>query len=170
MELAELNKLEIRAVDTDFHGLAITVNINAVTGRHYREAATKIRALLTPKPAARKTKKKNTDRDALEVFEGRGRETEMLCDLYAGLLKGTPTEPLLMSWDLTDGGNPVPCTTDELRKRHPDLLKELYEFCLTVDRPKSRETRTEATNRTISDSTVATTPTPDTRMGVSQTM
>jgi hypothetical protein len=172
MELKELNQLEIRVVDADFHGLNVSVNVNAVTGRHYREAATRIGALLKRRSPARKTKKKkiDTDQDVLAVFEGRGAETETLCDFYAGLLKGTEAEPLLVAWDLTDKGSSVPCTVEELRKRHPSLLKDLYEFCLTVDRPKSPETRITVTSRTISDSTVAITPIPDTQTDASPTM
>lgn len=106
----------------------------------------------------------------IEVFEGRGRETETICDLYAALIKGSEEVPLLLSWDLTHEGEPVACTVEELRKRHPELLKDLYGCCVEAGRPKLPEIPETATSRTISDSTVAITPSPDTPTDASLTM
>lgn len=106
----------------------------------------------------------------LEAFEGRGKEIETRCDLYARVIKGSDDAPLLVEWDLTNEGEPVPCTVEELRKRHPDLLRDLYEFCVSVALPKSPETPTTATSGTISDSTVATTQRQDTPTDASLTM
>jgi septal ring factor EnvC (AmiA/AmiB activator) len=194
MELTDFKKLELRPVDADFNGLKITVNVNAVTGRHYREVAEKIRLLeeaekpeqkkrakiekqtsalqaqidqlkeqigkcsdankrrpLDEKLAATESRLEELQPTTLELFEGRGKQTEAACLLYAEVLKGSQEEPLLMSWDLTNDGDAVSCTTEELRKLHPELLKELYGFCLTVDHPKSQETRPTPPNRTISE-------------------
>lgn len=160
MELSDLKKLELRPVEDNFNGLNVVVNVNAITGRHCRDAAARIRAVTTA-PVKRKRNKKTPERTVLEVFEGRGKETEDLCALYASLLKGSADEPLLMSWDLTNEGEPIPCTEDELRKRHPELLKDLYEFCVNVDRPKSQETRITPPNRTISEISGGVTPIPE---------
>lgn len=172
MELSEFKQREIRAVEANFDGLPIVVNVNAVHGRHHRIAAERIKAAKTKADADRKPKKKkpNTDDILIESYEGRGRVTEIRCELYANLIKGTEDEPLLISWELTDQGEPIPCTVEELRKRNPQLLEDLYNFCIQVDHPKLQETRTTATNRTISDSTVATTPPQDTPTGESLTM
>jgi hypothetical protein len=172
MELADLKKMELRPVEADFHGLNVVVNVNAITGRHCRTAAERIRALgkTTPKPTRRKRKGGGAQQTALEAFDGRGRETEELCTLYAVLLKGTPDEPLLMSWDLTDEGEDVPCTQQELQKRHPGLLKDLYEFCVSVDRPKSQETRTTPPSRTISGTSGDTSPVQETPQAVAPSM
>lgn len=206
MELSDLKKLELRPVDADFNGLNIVVNVNAVTGRHFRYAAEQMRVVDEAQKAEEKRQAQLLEQRAalqceidnlkaqheeesngaakellleqmasiqkeidallpstLEIFEGRGKETEAVCELYASLIKGSEESPLLMSWDLTHEGQPVPCTVEELKKRHPQLLIDLYNACVRVDRPKLQETRTTATSRTTSDSTVASTPTPDTR-------
>jgi hypothetical protein len=206
MELSELKKLELRAVEDDFNGLKITVNVNAVTGRLFRDAAAQIKLVEYAQKAAQEKQQAIADQSAtlgaridemtaalalagdqetkeglslelaalqkelgdlepstVEIFEGRGRETEAICELYARLIKGAEDTPLLLSWDLTNSGRAVECSEAEIRKLHPNLLKDLYQFCLRVYRPKLQETRTTATSRTISDSTVASTHTPDTQ-------
>lgn len=165
----ELRELQLRPVSDNFNGLPITVNVNAVTGRHFRAAAGKIKAamaLAKKEDQNEKATKRKLKGGELTVqqFEGRGRATEAICALYASLLKGTNDEPLLMDWELTNNGKPVPCTEDELKNLHPDLLKDLYEFCLRVDHPKGPRIRTIATSRTTSVSTVASTRIPDTPM------
>jgi hypothetical protein len=204
MELSDLKKLELRPVEADFNGLKILVNVNAVTGRHFRDAADQIRQAENAQKAEAKhqleiaeekdkiqreidtlkasdvdsaemraeqsehigTLQKQLDAlepSALEVFEGRGKETENLCALYASLIKGTDDAPLLMSWDLTHNGDPVECSVIELQKRHPELLRDLYDFCVRVDRPKEQETRTTPPNRTISEISGGVTPIPETQ-------
>jgi hypothetical protein len=206
MELSELKKLELRPVEDDFNGLKVTVNVNAVTGRLFRDAAAQIKLVEYAQKAAQEKQQAIADQSTalgaridemtaalavagdqetkdrvglelaalqkelgdlepstVEIFEGRGRDTEAICKLYARLIKGSEDTPLLLSWDLTNGGQAVECSEAEVRKLHPNLLKDLYQFCLRVDRPKLQETRTTATSRTTSDNTVASTHTPDTR-------
>lgn len=162
MELADLKKKSIRAVDGDFNGLAFTVNANAITGSYCRLAAAQIEALEKGAKPKRKGKKLDLP-SAIEIFEGRGREIEDLCHLYASLIKGSEDEPLLLTWDLTNEGDPVECSIAELKKLHLELLKEFWAECMRTGRPKSPEIRTTATSPTISDNTVATTRTLDTQ-------
>jgi hypothetical protein len=169
MELAELNQRAIRAVNDDFHGLPITINANAITKQYCQDAAKRIETLEKDAKPAHGKRKKVADKTLVEMFQGRGREIEEFCDLYAHLIKGTEQVPLLLSWDLTHKGQAVECSVVELRKLHLELLKELWAKCMGAGRPKLPETR-KATSRTISDNTVATTPPQDTQTDVNLTM
>lgn len=171
MELTELNRRAIRPTDGDFDGLKIVVNANAATGQYMREAAERMAAFEKQAAIAPKRKsKKKKDETLIEIFQGRGEEIEQECALLAALIKGSRDNPYLLSWDLTKDGVAIACSESELRKLHPELLRDLWFACAGACRPKLQETRTTATSRTISDSTVATTHTQDTRTDASLTM
>lgn len=160
MELKDLQKPH--PVDTEFRGMAITYNANAFTSRWLRDAAARFKEAFEPmlKPVQKRAKAKKPDFIA-EVAKSLNRSADSLDrgrDYYASLLAGTRDVPVLMSWDLTDGGKKVPCTVEGFKRLEGNILQDLYAFIRDHPLPKSPEMPTTKTSRTISGTTDAGSP------------
>lgn len=153
------------------HGksMAVTFNTDAFTPDFFRAAAEMFRTIHREAKAkdeevgkAWKSAKKGKDENETVAltFEGNARRLEIRREIYARLLAGTPDTPVLMDWELTREGAPIPITFDELNRLHPDFVEDLYQFCLEHSIPKSPETPTTAASPTISETTDAGSPTP----------
>ena len=151
--------------------MQVTFNADAFTPDFFRAAAQMFRDIHREAKAhddeavkafksAQKAKDGN-EQSALN-FEGMARRGEIQREIYARLLAGTPDTPVLMDWELTRSGEPIPITFDELNRLHPDFVEDLYQFCLEHSIPKSPETPTTAASQTISETTAAGSPTPAT--------
>lgn len=153
------------------HGksMSVTFNTDAFTPDFFRAAAQMFREIharakegdTEATKAFKKAKDDDNERVALG-FDAKARQGEIQCEMYARLLVGTPDTPVLMSWELTRGGEPVGITVDELKPLHPEFLTDLYNFCLEHSVPKSPEIPTTAASQTISETTGAGSPTPAT--------
>lgn len=172
----ELLDLDVNPVKANFRGMDIVFNADAFTPDFFRNAAVKFRKLFKAAHAKAEaaTKRQKNMTDAVEriaqTFEDNADGLEIDRDFFASILAGTEKIPVLMEWDLTDKGEPVPCTEVELRKRKPKLLKELYTFIVEASNPKSPEIQTTPTSKTISGNSDAGTPTQATQTGVNQIM
>lgn len=158
MELKDLQKPH--PVDTEFRGMAITYNANAFTSRFLRKAAAEFRE--TFKLGSVKKSKKLPKVDIIDsVANSLNRTADSLDkgrDYYASLLSGTSDVPVLMSWDLTDNGKEVPCNIEGFKRLEGNILQDIYAFIRDHPLPKSPETPTTKTSRTISGTTDAGSP------------
>lgn len=151
------------------HGksMAVTFNTDAFTPDFFRAAAQMFRDIhqqakdgdKKATEAFKQAKKDDNERSALG-FEAQARRLEIQREIYARLLAGTPDTPVLMDWELTRDGDPLPITYTELARLHPDFVQELYNFCLEHSIPKSPEIPMTAASPTISETTDAGSPTP----------
>jgi predicted transcriptional regulator len=149
--------------------MQVTHNKDAFTPDFFRNAAQLFREIHQQakrgdekaSEAFKKARKDENERVALN-FEGMARRGEIQREIYARLLAGTEDTPVLMDWELTRSGEPIPITFDELNRLHPDFVEELYQFCLENSIPKSPEIPMTAASQTISETTAAGSPTPAT--------
>jgi hypothetical protein len=147
--------------------MSVTFNADAFTPDFFRAAAQMFREIhqqakegdTQATEAFKKAKKDDNERSALG-FEAQARRLEIQREIYARLLAGTPDTPVLMDWELTRDGEPLPITAAELSRLHPDFVQDLYNFCLEHSIPKSPEIPMTAASPTISETTDAGSPTP----------
>ena len=151
------------------HGksMQVTFNADAFTPDFFRAAAQMFREIHQQAKqgdeqaaeAFKRAKKDDNERSALG-FEAQARRLEIQREIYARLLAGTPDTPVLMEWELTREGEPIPITSSELSRLHPEFITDLYNFCLEHSIPKSPEIPMTAASPTISETTDAGSPTP----------
>lgn len=156
----DILEFQINPVTFDFHGAKVTVNADAFTPEFFRNAANRIRkqydqAIKDDKDQAKKLKAaKGAEALALQ-FEDSARLMEVERDIYAALLAGSVECPVLLDWDLTRNGEPVPVTETEIGRLKPKMVRELYVRSTEVANPKSQETPETGASRTISETTAS---------------
>lgn len=175
MELRELEK--VNPMTVDFHGLSVTFNPDAFTDGFYYAVADRVRHRLTSEvKKALDDKPDESDipehaRPALNLInrladriklEGE-KITEEKESLIA-LLVGTPEAPVLLGWDLTDGGVPVPCNEEGLRTfKKKETLEDLWHTIRDAPFPKSQGIATIPQSQTTSESTQSPSASPATQ-------
>lgn len=167
--MPDILSFDVSPVTDKFKGLTVTFNQDAFTPEYYYNVAKLIRET-APRIAERKANydeavknEKDVTVSAALSFENSAKRLEEEREVYAILLAGNDDTPVLMSWNATrkvkdeKSGKmveqPVPCTKDELMKRSPQFLKELYNWCQENHGPKSQETPMTPGNSTISETT-----------------
>lgn len=157
MELSELEV--INPMTVEFLGLSVTFNPDAFTPGFYFAASERFKArfgesLSRVKADVAKPKgsrSKNGAKAAKESLENAqqtieeiatrlrapGEDVEAEREFYISLLVGLPDWPVLLSWDLTDKGVPVPCNAEGLRTfRKVQTLRGLWETVRDAPLPK----------------------------------
>lgn len=154
MELRELEK--VTPMTIDFFGLTVTFNPDAFTDGFFYAVADRfrnrfseeIKSLAEPKPEPGDepiSKALAVVDQFADRIQHNGDVIKREKDFFIALLIGTSESPVLLSWELTRDGVPVPCNEEGLQTLKHGTLKALWETVRDAPYPKSQTTRTSLT-------------------------
>lgn len=176
MELTDFEK--VNPMTRDFRGLSVTFNPDAFTEGFFFSVAERFRRRFTEEVESIVTQASvNVDK---ELPESAQRTLRMVNDIadriklngdvieankryYAALLVGTPDAPVLLQWDLTKEGAPVPCNEEGLLTLKDRTLKDLWEFVGDAANPKSQGMATIPDSQTTKQPTQSLSASPETQ-------
>ena len=173
MELRDLEK--VNPTTADFRGLSVTFNPDAFTDGFYFSVAERFRQRFAGEVEAAVSEKKdestlpdqaqsvmrlvNAIADRIksigETIEGNKR-------FHAALLAGTPDAPVILQWDLTHNGVPVPCNEEGFLTLKPKTLEDLWIFVRDAADPKSQGIETIPQSQTMNETTPSHSASPET--------
>ena len=155
----------------NFRGVKITYNADAFTPEFLRKAAQAYKGHYQPvldalpdtnpvesdeaEPRSEKQTALVSLNRAVDRFERSASTLEVERDVFAALLAGTPDNPVIMEWDLTRNGDPIPITEEVLRQMKPQIITDLWACIRDAADPKSPEIPQTSTSQTISATTNA---------------
>lgn len=156
MELSDLEKLNPMAVN--FHGLTVTFNPDAFTAGFFFAQSEQFREKFASfvddtEEATVEQGPSIVDRLATRL-RSRGEYMEAEREFYISLLVGLPDSPVMLSWDLTHDGKPVPCNEEGLKTfKKVQTLRGLWECVRDAPLPKLQGIETIPTNQTTNETT-----------------
>lgn len=181
INLMELNDFEkINPVTKEFRGLAVTFNPDALTDGFFFAVAERVRQRYTdevksviapdPVPAAPVDKDMPIEAQAVLTFVNtladriklEGDKIQGEKEFFIALLVGTADSPVLLEWDLTNKGVPVPCNENGLRTLQKKTLEDLWHFVREGADPKSQGIETIPQSQTMSETTQLRSASPET--------
>lgn len=170
MELSTFEK--VNPVTRDFRGLSVTFNPDAFTeGFFYavaedfrRRYRAEVKAAITPGTETTAPVEKDLPVEAQGVLrlvdtladriKLEGEKIAGEKDFFIALLVGTQDAPVLLAWDLTEKGVPVPCNEEGLRTfKKKETLEDLWQFVRNAADPKSQGIGMIPQSQTMSETT-----------------
>lgn len=186
MELADFDN--INPMTKDFRGLSITFNPDAFTEAFFFAVAERFRSDFAAEVRSAVESQNKELQVLAEKLPDEARPVMQLANNiadgikflgetlaseksnYVALLAGMPNAPVLLAWDLTDKGVPVPCNEEGLKTLRHRTLKDLWQFVRDAANPKSRGIETIPQNQTTNENTQSPSATPATPVDESRLM